>query len=86
VTSLREREAALERVIRERDAALTEAQTLRGLLPTCAFCKAIRDENGEWQPMEVYISKRSQAKFSHGFCPTCAEKHYGKFLRGDSKA
>lgn len=46
-TPLQEREAALERVIQERDAALAEVQTLRGLLPTCAFCKAIRDEHGE---------------------------------------
>ncbi len=80
VTALREREAALERAIRERDAALLEAQTLRGLLPVCAFCKAIRDENGEWLPMEVYISKRSQVKFSHGFCPKCGKKHYDEFV------
>jgi PAS domain S-box-containing protein len=76
VTPLREREAALQRALRERDAALAEVRTLRGLLPTCSFCKAIRDESGEWEAMEAYISKRSHAKFTHGFCPSCAKEHY----------
>jgi PAS domain S-box-containing protein len=86
VTSLREREAALERAIEERDKALAEVRALRGLLPTCAFCKAIRDESGEWQPMEVYISKRSQARFSHGCCPKCGKQHYAGFLPKDRNA
>jgi len=76
VTPLREREAALERAIQERDAALAEVRTLRGLLPTCSFCKAIRNERGEWQPMEIYISEHSQAEFSHGLCAQCARRHY----------
>jgi PAS domain S-box-containing protein len=83
VTPLREREAALEQALRERNLALAEVQTLRGLLPTCAFCKAIRDENGEWLPMEIYIGKHSQAKFSHGLCPKCGKKHYGEFWAKD---
>jgi PAS domain S-box-containing protein len=83
VTPLREREAALERAIRERDAALAEVQALRGLLPTCVFCKAIRNDKGEWQPMEVYIGEHSQAEFTHGFCPTCAMKHYPELFAPD---
>ena len=79
VTQLREREAALELTIRERDAALVEVQTLRGLLPTCMYCKDIRNETGEWQPMEVYISSHSEVQFSHGLCPECREKHYPEF-------
>jgi PAS domain S-box-containing protein len=86
VTPLREREAALERALRERDTALAEVQTLRGLLPTCAFCKAIRDETGEWLPMEVYISKRSHVEFSHTFCLKCGKKHYAEFLPDDPNA
>jgi PAS domain S-box-containing protein len=86
VTPLREREAALERAVRERDAALVEVKTLRGLLPTCAFCKSIRDQNGEWLPMEVYIGKHSQAEFSHGLCPKCGKKHYAEFFPEDGSA
>lgn len=56
---------------------------LEGILPICAFCKRIRDANESWQPLESYISGRSEATFSHGFCPDCARKHYGEYLDGD---
>ncbi|MBA4016671.1 MAG: hypothetical protein C0483_05740 [Pirellula sp.] len=81
VTLLREREAALERTLKERDAALSEVQTLRGLLPICAFCKAIRDDDGVWQRLEVYVSSRSEATFTHSFCPECIKKHYPNFAQ-----
>jgi hypothetical protein len=51
-------------------------KVLEGLLPICAFCKNIRNNNGEWERMEAYISRRSEAEFSHGICPTCSDKHY----------
>jgi len=44
-----------------------------GILPTCMYCKKIRDDQNEWIGIEAYISKRSQASFSHGVCPTCYE-------------
>ncbi len=83
VTTLREREAALEKAICDRDAALAEVRTLRSLLPICAFCKGIQDEAGNWQQLETYISKRSGTRFSHGLCPTCAEKNYGVILNSN---
>ena len=49
---------------------------LEGLLPICAFCKSIRNEAGEWESLEGFISKRSDADFSHGLCPTCRRLHY----------
>jgi hypothetical protein len=49
---------------------------LEGLLPICAFCKSIRNEQGDWEPLESFISKRSEAQFSHGFCPSCGKTHY----------
>jgi PAS domain S-box-containing protein len=51
---------------------ITERKILRGLLPTCAQCKKIRDENDHWQVLEKYISEHSEARFSHGVCPECA--------------
>lgn len=51
-------------------------EVLEGLLPTCAYCKNIRNDKGEWERMEAYISRRSKAEFSHGICPSCSEKHY----------
>jgi hypothetical protein len=51
-------------------------ERLEGLLAICSFCKNIRNANGEWEPLETYISKRSEAQFSHSFCPTCLERYY----------
>ncbi len=52
---------------------ITERHILRGLLPTCAQCKKIRDEHNQWHALEDYISEHSDARFSHGMCPDCAE-------------
>ena len=51
-------------------------QTLEGLLPICTFCKSIRNDAGEWERLEKFISTRSEAQFSHGFCPACQKTHY----------
>src|SRR5215467_8180672 len=56
--------------------ALTEARTLKGLLPICAGCKKIRDEEGRWQPLEKYVSLHSNAEFSHGLCDECIQRLY----------
>jgi transcriptional regulator with GAF, ATPase, and Fis domain len=56
--------------------ALIQVKTLQGLLPICAHCKKIRDDQDNWQPMEFYISQHSAAKFSHGVCPDCLREHY----------
>ncbi len=58
--------------------AREEIDTLRGLLPLCANCKKIRDDNGIWERMETYIEQRSDAKFTHSICPECIEELYGK--------
>lgn len=57
-----------------------EISMLEGILHICMFCKRIRDESESWQPLEGYISRRSDADFSHGLCPECAQKHYGDVL------
>lgn len=49
---------------------------LEGLLSICAFCKGIRNAAGQWEPLETYISTRSEAQFSHGLCPGCGKLHY----------
>jgi hypothetical protein len=51
--------------------SISQIKVLEGLLPTCAQCKKIRDLEGKWEPMEVYIGDRSNAQFSHGLCPEC---------------
>jgi transcriptional regulator with GAF, ATPase, and Fis domain len=60
--------------------ALVQVKTLQGMLPICAHCKKIRDDQDNWQPMEVYISQHSAAKFSHGVCPDCLKEHYAELI------
>lgn len=47
---------------------------LEGILSVCSYCKAIRNDQQEWLPMEGYLGKRTKVEFSHGICPTCVEK------------
>jgi hypothetical protein len=65
-----------EALIQQLQQALNEVKTLRGILPTCAYCKNIRDEAGEWHQLEDYIQSHSEAKFSHGICPDCRRTHF----------
>jgi tetratricopeptide (TPR) repeat protein len=51
---------------------LQQVKTLRGLLPICAWCKKIRDDEGGWTQFESYLTKRSDASFTHCICPACA--------------
>ena len=73
----------LERKVQERtealQTALDDVNTLEGLLPMCAACKKIRDDDGTWHQVDVYIRKHSDVKFSHGLCPECY-KEYEKQL------
>ena len=56
--------------------ALDNVQVLSGLLPICASCKDVRDDNGHWNSIEAYVSKYSEADFSHDVCPECTKKLY----------
>lgn len=51
---------------------------LEGILPICAGCKSIRDEQGKWLSLEGYITTHSTAQFSHGLCPVCFKNYYGE--------
>lgn len=47
---------------------------LEGLLPVCSWCKRMRDEQSNWQPLEQYLAQRTDARVTHGICPECASK------------
>jgi len=57
--------------IHELRAALQQVKQLEGLLPICSYCKKIRGDDNYWQRLESYISKHTNAQFSHGICPEC---------------
>ena len=74
----------LERAMRyavERQKTLEEIKTLCGLIPICASCKKIRDDQGYWQGVEKYIEQHSFAEFSHGICPDCIKKLYPEYSK-----
>lgn len=59
--------------------ALENVKTLRGLVPICAECKKIRDDQGFWQQVEDYVHEHSEAVFSHSLCPICLAKAKAEF-------
>lgn len=74
VTEQKKAERELQFTLGRLQKALAEVKTLRGLLPICAWCKKIRTEDGGWNELESYVTKHSEATFSHGICPDCLSK------------
>ncbi|MBN1783092.1 hypothetical protein JW948_18295 [bacterium] len=70
-----ERTEALAQANEELQTALESVKRLEGLLPICASCKKIRDENGNWQQVDVYVRDHSDVEFSHGLCPDCYKEY-----------
>jgi PAS domain S-box-containing protein len=81
ITERKRAEDERERLILELQRALAQVKTLSGLLPICASCKSIRDDEGYWTAVEVYIHEHSDARLSHGICPTCARRLYPDFFK-----
>ena len=75
--------------IQRLEEALSQVETLSGLLPICAHCKKVRDDEGYWHQVEAYVAKRSRASFSHSLCPECVQHHFpdiaADVLRHDSE-
>jgi hypothetical protein len=63
----------------------SEIKKLRGILPICANCKKIRDDQGYWTQVETYIRDNTGTEFSHGICPDCAEKLYPAYFKKDAE-
>jgi DNA-directed RNA polymerase subunit M/transcription elongation factor TFIIS len=64
------------RLISDLEASAQEIKTLHGILPICVNCKKIRDDEGYWHQVEIYIRDHSEADFTHGLCPECRVKLY----------
>lgn len=73
---LRQQILEQDKIITELQTILTQDKRLYGLLPICVSCKKIRDEQGIWQRVEVYIREHAGVEFSHGLCPDCAQALY----------
>lgn len=78
-----EMQDALAGKIDELNRALAEIKTLRGIIPICANCKKIRDDQGYWNQVEVYFREHTEAEFSHGICPECIKTLYPEFAKNE---
>ncbi len=73
VTDRKRMEAERDKLIQDLTLALAEVKALSGLLPICSQCKKVRDDQGYWKQIEAYVSEHSEATFTHGLCPDCAQ-------------
>ena len=65
--------------------SMAEIRTLQGIVPICAHCKQVRDDDGYWEQVEAYLAKRSELSFSHDICPPCADKYFAEVLDDDDR-
>lgn len=79
ITERKRLEEEREHLIHELKKSLEQVKLLSGFIPICASCKKIRDDQGFWTQVESYISKHSEAQFSHSICPDCCRKLYPEF-------
>src|SRR5690606_14451546 len=78
ITPLRKAERDQLELIERLQQALREIKTLHGLIPICAQCKKIRNDDGAWERLESYMSAHTEAEFTHGICSDCGMTLYGE--------
>jgi PAS domain S-box-containing protein len=86
ISEQKKSELEREELITELKKTLAHVKTLSGLIPICAWCKSVRSDTGYWQSVEQYVRKHSDASFSHGMCPSCAEKFKNDIRRGNANS
>jgi DNA-binding response OmpR family regulator len=72
-----ELQLSLAERIAEVEKSAARISQLHGLLPMCAWCKKIRDDQNYWQAVECYVASHSEVQFTHGICPDCLAKMMG---------
>jgi len=81
ITERKAAEEEREALIGDLTKALSEIKHLTGLIPMCASCKRIRNDDGFWDQVETYIQRKTRAVFTHGICPACMDQYYGEYSR-----
>ncbi|MEA1922516.1 MAG: hypothetical protein U9N63_07660 [Pseudomonadota bacterium] len=85
IIALDNNEKLLKRKIDELENALSTIKTLEGFLPICASCKKIRVDDANpkdqksWSQIEAFLTKKTDAQFTHTICPECMKKLYPDF-------
>ena len=81
ITERRRAEEEREKLIIQLQEAISKIKMLSGLLPICASCKKIRNDQGYWEQIENYIRDHSEAEFNHSLCPECVKKLYPEYIK-----
>ncbi len=85
ISETKKHELEREKLIVELQSALARVKTLSGLIPICGWCKNVRSDQGYWQTVEQYVHDQTNATFTHGVCPACAEKFKGDILKAGGR-
>jgi len=56
--------------------ASAQLRALRGLLPVCAWCRKLRDDQGYWSTLEGWVRANVRMDVTHGMCPDCYAKQF----------
>lgn len=72
ITCFKEKETHLQH-------SLSKISLAGELLPICAVCKSIKDENNQWSSPEAYLKKQTRTEFTHDICPKCIRVLYPKY-------
>lgn len=75
-------QAALAERVRSLEEALANVKALQTLLPMCAYCKSIRNDQNYWEKVETYFTQHSNVSFTHSYCPNC----YDRYVRPELEA
>lgn len=85
ITDRKRAEAERERLITDLKHALAEVKTLRGILPICGHCKKVRDDQGYWKQVELYLHEQTGTEVSHSLCPDCVAELYPDYVARASR-
>jgi PAS domain S-box-containing protein len=81
ITDITEQKKQLEMIAQQKakvEKTSARLKSLEGIIAICMYCKKIRNEKQSWEQLENYLIENTDAMFSHGLCPECAEKEYGR--------
>lgn len=80
ITTMKRKELEQEQRVEGLRCAVDRLKVLESLIPVCAHCKQIRDEDGSWHEPEVYLREQFQMKFTHGICPACVQSLHPDYV------
>ncbi len=85
ISGRKQTELERDQLIRKLQDALANIKILKGLLPICASCKKIRDDQGYWHNVDSYIHTYGGIDFTHSLCPECASRLYPDLFAKDDE-